>query len=179
MKGFWGYRCFVESYSKMAKPLNALKAGSTHPRKRGKIYKRPCPKGTVNSRVPFGDEWTSDCNLAFKTLVETLTSAPVLAFADPKLPYLLHTDASGEGLGAALYQEQDGKPRVIAYTSRGLSKSAKNYPTHKLEYLALKWAVCEKFNDYLYGSEFVVLTETTHSLTSSLLPNWTQQDTAG
>lgn len=171
--GFAGYyRRFVEGYSKIAKPLNALKAGYTHPRKRGKIYKRPCPKGPVNSRVPFGDEWTPDCDLAFKTLVERLTSAPVLAFADPKLPYLLHTDASGEGLGAALYQEQDGKPRVIAYASRGLSKSEKNYPTHKLEYLALKWAVCEKFNDYLYGSEFVVLTDNnplTYVLTSAKL----------
>ena len=171
--GFAGYyRRFVEGYSKIAKPLNALKAGCNRPRKRGKAYKRPCPKGPVNSRVPFGDEWTSECNLAFKTLVERLTSAPILAFADPKLPYVLHTDASGEGLGAALYQEQDGKLKVIAYASRGLSKSEKNYPTHKLEYLALKWAVCEKFNDYLYGSEFLVLTDNnplTYVLTSAKL----------
>lgn len=85
---------------------------------------------------------------------------------------MLHTDASGEGLGAALYQQQGGKLRVIAYASRGLSKSEKNYPTHKLEYLALKWAVCDKFNDYLYGSEFVVLTDNnplTYVLTSAKL----------
>lgn len=63
----------------------------------------------MNSHVPFGDEWTTECYLALKTLVEKLTSAPVLAFADPKLPYVLHTDASGEDLGAALYQEQGGK----------------------------------------------------------------------
>lgn len=113
--GFAGYyRRFVEDYSKIAKPLNALKAGYNHPRKRGKTYKRPCPKGPVNSQVPFGCEWTSECDLAFKTLVEKLTSAPVLAFADPKLPYVLHTDASGDGLGAALYQEHDGKLKVIA-----------------------------------------------------------------
>lgn len=68
----------------------------------------------MNSQVPFGCEWTSECDLAFKTLVEKLTSAPVLAFADPKLPYVLHTDASGDGLGAALYQEHDGKLKVIA-----------------------------------------------------------------
>lgn len=83
---------------------------------------------------------------------------------------MLHTDASGEGLGAALYQQQDGKLRVIAYARCGLSKSEKNYPTHI--YLALKWAVCEKFNDYLYGSEFVVLTDNnplTYVLTSAKL----------
>lgn len=158
--GFAGYyRRFVEGYSKIAKPLNALKAGCNHPRKRGKTYKKPRPQAPVNSRAPFSDEWTSECERAFKTLVDKLTSAPVLAFANPKLPYVLHTDASGEGLGAALYQEQGGKLKVIAYASRGLSRSEKNYPTHKLEYLALKWAVCEKFHDYLYGSEFTVLTD--------------------
>lgn len=92
-------------------------------------------------------------------LIDKLTSAPVLAFADPKLPYVLHTDACCEGLGAALYQEQGEKLRVIAYASRDLSKSEKNYPTHKLVYLALKWAICEKFNDYLYGTDFTVLTD--------------------
>ena len=40
---------------------------------------------------------------------------------------------------------------MIAYASRGLNKSEKNYPAHKLEFLALKWAISEKFNDYLYG----------------------------
>lgn len=62
-------------------------------------------------------------------------------------------------MGAALYQEQEGRLRAVAYASRGLSKSEQNYPTHKLEFLALKWTVCEKFNDYLYGSSFTVLTD--------------------
>lgn len=75
-------------------------------------------------------------------------------------------------MGAALYQEQEGRLRVIAYASRGLSKSNQNYPTHKLEFLALKWAVCEKFHDYLYGCEFTVLTDNnplTYVLTSAKL----------
>lgn len=85
---------------------------------------------------------------------------------------MLHTDACCEGLGAALYQEQDGKLRVVAYASRGLSKSENNYHTHKLEFLALKWAVCEKFCDYLYGADFSVLTDNnplTYVLTSAKL----------
>lgn len=132
--GFAGYyQHFVKGYSKRAKPLNALKSGCSRSRKRGKIYKRPFPKGPVNSRVPFGDEWTTECDLAFKVLVEKLTSAPILAFADPKLSYVLHTDASGEGLGAALYQDQAGE----LLKTVGLLKSEKSYPTHKLEYLAL------------------------------------------
>ena len=58
-----------------------------------------------------------------------------------------------------MYQTQDGKERVIAYASRSLKPSEKNYPAHKLEFLALKWALCEKFHDYLYGSLFEVISD--------------------
>ena len=64
----------------------------------------------------------------------------------------MHTDSSSEELGAVLYQKQNGKLRVIAYASRSVSKSESHYPAHKLEFLALKWAVCEKFHECLYGS---------------------------
>jgi hypothetical protein len=35
----------------------------------------------------------------------------------------------------------------------------KNYPIHKLEFLTFKWAVTEKYDDYLYGNTFTVLTD--------------------
>ena len=38
-------------------------------------------------------------------------------------------------------------------------KSMRNYSSAKLELLALKWSVCEKFRDYLIGSKFTVLTD--------------------
>ena len=76
------------------------------------------------------------------------------------MPFVLHTDSSSEGLGAVLYQKQNGKLRVIAYASRSVSKSESHYPAHKLEFLALKWAVHEKFHEYLYGSNmFEVYTD--------------------
>ncbi|KAJ0064622.1 hypothetical protein NL108_011375 [Boleophthalmus pectinirostris] len=62
--------------------------------------------------------------------------------------------------------------RVIAYASRGLSRSEARYPAHKLEFLALKWAVTEKFCDYLYGSPFTVITDSnplTYILTTAKL----------
>ena len=63
------------------------------------------------------------------------------------------------GLRAVLYQQNDGKKRVIAYASCSLRPSEKNYPAHKLEFLALKWAVVEKFHDYLYGTKFEAVTD--------------------
>lgn len=91
-----------------------------------------------------------------------LVSPPVLAYVDFNLPFTLHTDASERGLGAILYQRQDGKLRVIGYSSRTLTAAEKNDRLHsgKLEFLALKWAMCEKFRDYLfYAPHFTVYTD--------------------
>ena len=100
-------------------------------------------------------------------------STPILAYPDYQLPFTLHTDSSTDGLSAVLYQKQDGKQRVIAYASRSVSKAESNYPAHKLEFLALKWAVCEKFHEYLYGTKpFEVFTDNnplTYVLTSAKL----------
>ena len=53
-----------------------------------------------------------------------------------------------------MYQTQDdGTDRVIAYASRTLSKSEKNYPAYKLEFLALKCSVCDRFHEYIYGGK--------------------------
>ena len=72
-----------------------------------------------------------------------------------------------------LYQKQDdGTFHVIAYASRSLSKTEKNYNAHKLEFLALKWAITERFHEYLYGGNFEVFTDNnplTYVLTSAKL----------
>ena len=97
----------------------------------------------------------------------------MLAYADYKKSFRLNTDASELGLGSVLYQQQeDGTFRIIAYASRSLSKTEKNYSAHKLEFLALKWAVTERFHEYLYGGEFEVYTDNnplTYVLTTAKL----------
>ena len=84
-----------------------------------------------------------------------------------------------DGLGAVLYQkDESGQVRVIAYASRSLSKSEKNYAAHRLEFLALKCAITEKFRDYLYGGTFEVFTDNnplTYILTSAKLDATTQR----
>ena len=83
--------------------------------------------------------------------------APILTYADFTKPFNLHTDACGSGLGAVLYQtHEDGTDAVIAYASRSLGKDESYYPAHKLEFLALKWVVVEKFHEHLNGLTFDV-----------------------
>ena len=83
-----------------------------------------------------------------------------MAYANYKKPFKLHTDASENRLGAVLYQKQDdGTDHIIAYASQTLSKPEKNYEVHKLEFLALKWSVTERFHEYLYGGHFEVYTD--------------------
>ena len=48
-----------------------------------------------------------------------------MAYPDIDSAYVLHTDASEMGLGAVLYQEQNGILRVIAYGSRTLTPAEK------------------------------------------------------
>ena len=160
--GFTGYfRQFVDNYSQIVKPLNQLTTGYIPPKTLKKIRakgKKPQqPVLTMNSCID--KMWTTACQQSFETVIEKLTTAPVLGFADLSSPFLLHTDASNTGLGACLYQEQEGKLRVVAYASRGLTKSEVNYPAHKKEFLALKWSVTDKFHDYLYGGKFTVVTD--------------------
>ena len=101
-------------------------------------------------------QWDDAQRIAFNTLKEKLSAPPILAYADFSKSFILQTDASTDGFGAVLYQEQEGLERVFADASRGLRNSEKHYPAHKLEFLCLKWTVTDKFHDYLYGNPFTV-----------------------
>ncbi len=102
-------------------------------------------KGQLPSETPI--TWRAEHRDVVTKLVDTLTNPPILAYPNFDLPFILHTDASNEGLGAVLYQSQDNKLRVIGYGSRTLTPAEKNYHLHsgKLEFLALKWSICDKF----------------------------------
>ena len=97
-------------------------------------------------------------------VIDILQSPQVMAYPDFHSPFILNTDASGVGLGAVLYQKQGDEQlnRVISYASRTLSPAENNYHLHsgKLEFLALKWAVTEKFANYLgYGVKSTIYTD--------------------
>ena len=147
------YRRFVKGFSQIAKPLHNLTT-NVH-----KEYPKDPGKGEKKS---LGKLWTPECEKAFLDLKIALTTAPVLGYADYTRDFIVETDACATGLGAVLSQKQDdGPPRVIAYASRTVrpSESSANYSSMKLELLALKWAICEKFRSYLLGHRFVAFTD--------------------
>ena len=91
-----------------------------------------------------------------------MVSPSILGFPDFDQPFLLHIDASQDGLEFVSYQKQNGKLVVIAYGSRGLTQPEKNYHLHsgKLKYLCLYWAVTQRFKDYLfYAPSFTVIAD--------------------
>ena len=117
------YRRYIKHFSIIAKPLYDLLKGpdekrllSRTQRDGGKTAKQ---RGQQTSREPV--KWTSSCQEALEQLITAITNPPVMAYPNYSEPFILHTDASVQGLGGLLYQKQDGKLRVIAYGFRTLT----------------------------------------------------------
>ena len=110
--------------------------------------------------IPKEFEWMPEHQQAFDALTEALVTASVLGYPDFNREFLLEINASLQGLGAVLSQQDEtGKLCVIAYASQSLcpsERSMHNSGSAKLELLVLKWAVMEIFRDYLLGSKFHV-----------------------
>jgi len=130
------YRRFVPNFAAIAAPLTDL------------------TKGGKPGRV----EWDQTCENAFTTLKERLCSNPVCCLPNFELQFVLQTDASDEGIGAILCQDQGQGLQPISCASKKLTKPERNYSTIEKECLALVWGV-QKFQQYLYGRTFVVQTD--------------------
>lgn len=85
-------------------------------------------------------------------------SFPILSFPMETGDFILDTDASNHGLGAVLSQIQDGKKKVLAYFSRVLNKSKRNYCVTRRELLAIVESL-KTFHHYLYGQKFTIRTD--------------------
>ncbi|XP_035984622.1 uncharacterized protein LOC118558239 [Fundulus heteroclitus] len=148
------YQHFIEDCSTKARPLFKL---LSEQKTVGKSRHRRMSDRKRSTQVKLSaDDWTSECQTAFDTLKNDLSHSATLAHPDFERAFILAVDASFDGIGAVLSQIQPGEKvaRPVAFASRTLSKSQLNYPAHRLEFLALKWAICDKFSHWLKGRHF-------------------------
>ena len=109
------YRRFIPGFAKLAHPLHKL----------------------LRKNVSF--KWCDEQQEAFDSLKHLFTSAPVLIFPNVDLPFEVETDSSNFAIGAILSQvsPSDNKLHPIAYFSRSLLGSERNYPIYDKELLAI------------------------------------------
>ena len=129
------YRQCMDSYARIAEPLLELT-------RKGVIF-----------------EWTVHRQAAFEALKNLLVSPAVMAYPDVRKPYRLYTDACEYAVGAVLVQTDDaGVERVIQYVSHQLNNVQRRWATIEKEAYGVVYAIT-KLRPYLYGSDFVVLTD--------------------
>ena len=112
----------------------------------------------TKKKSPNAIKWSEMQEKAFTTLKCLLVAEPVLRLPDMLKPFMLRTDALDVGIGDVLLQQHEGKLFPIAYASKKLLPSERNYSIMEKECLAVVWAV-KRFNVHLYGAPFVLQTD--------------------
>ncbi|XP_030760526.1 uncharacterized protein LOC115885682 [Sitophilus oryzae] len=135
------YRRFIKDFSTLMSPINNLLKGS----KKGQSI-----------------EWNTKAENSFLHIKDLLLSAPILSQPNFSEKFFIESDASDTGLGGVLLQKIDGENKIIAYASRSLSRTERNYSTVEKECLAVLFNI-EKFRCYIEGVPFSVVTDN-HSL---------------
>ena len=138
------YRQFVQGYARLSSVLSPLTTKSA-----------PCVVC-----------WTVEGLEAFARLKVSLVDVCVLTVPSQQDNFVLHTDASGKGIGATLNVIRDGKKLPVAFYSKQLQGAQHHYSATELEGLALFKSI-HYFAHYLFGTRFEVITD--HKALVSLL----------
>lgn len=126
----------------------------------------------IGDSVPI--QWTPELKHDFDTIKEVLASKLVLSPIDPSLPLIVAVDASDHALGTCLFQElkytqasgdpDDTTPKIItriryiAFHSRSLSKSERNWHVQRRELAAIAMAL-KVYDDFLFGRHFILYSD--------------------
>lgn len=121
------YRKFIPNFSLTSIPLNKL----------------------TKKNAKF--EWEKEQNIAFNKIKENLSNPKILAYPDYSQQFVLTVDASKNGVGAVL--SQNNSP--IAFASKAFTRAERNKATIEQELIAIHWAI-KHFRHYLYGTHFIV-----------------------
>ncbi|VDC04626.1 unnamed protein product [Peniophora sp. CBMAI 1063] len=122
------YRRFIEGYSALTRPLDAL-------RKKDVAWR-----------------WGIEEERAFREIKHRFVSAPLLMMPDTHAPFVVETDASDFAVGAVLSQyDAQGDLRPVAFFSKAMAPAERNYDIYDKELLAIVRAL-EEWRPYLEGS---------------------------
>ena len=130
------YRKFIQGYAKMSSVLSPWTAKS----------------------APSVVEWTEEGLETFKDIKLSLVNLCVLTIPSEEDVFILHSDASGAGVGATLNVMRDGVKRPVAYYSKQLQGAEQRYSATELEGLAVYRSI-NFFAHYLFGRRFTVITD--------------------
>ena len=149
------YHRFIPNFAKWAGPLHALIIPAS--------FKQKIRKGEMKKSNLPEFQWTPTCQEGFKPTHKSSHGSSCIGVSGLLKTVYLETDTSLKGLGMVLSQKgDDNEICVITYASRSLrpsEKSMRDYSLAKIELMALKWSICDKFKDYLLGSKFTVFTD--------------------
>jgi len=129
--GLANYYCrFIEGFASIARPLHDMV-------KKDKKW-----------------DWTERQEKAFRELKEQFTKEPVLAVPDLDKKLRVEVDASDYVMGGVLSMEgEDGKWRLVAFLSKSLNETERNYEIHDKEMLAIIRGL-EAWRHLLEGAQF-------------------------
>ncbi len=130
------YRKFIKNYSKVVKALT-----------------------TITGLTPW--KWGPEQDKAFIELKRRMAEDVILAIPNDDDPFMVEADASEGAIGAVLSQKQDGKWRPVAFMSKSLSITERNYEIYDKELLAIMLALAE-WRHYLMGAAVDVEIWTDH-----------------
>jgi hypothetical protein len=135
------YKSFVPNFSTIAAPITDLTKGSGH------------KKRAIN--------WSPECQAAFATLKNLLTTAPILLTPNMAQPFRIECDASDFGIGAVLLQQDpqaNNEWKPVAYESRKLSMQERAYPAQERETLSILHAL-RVWRCFVDGNDYEVYTD--------------------
>ncbi|WVZ57855.1 hypothetical protein U9M48_008191 [Paspalum notatum var. saurae] len=110
------------------------------------------PRNLLKDKVSF--EWNNKREKSFQCLKDKLTTTPVLTLPDLQKDFVVYCDASRQGLGCVLMQDN----HVISHASCQLRAHEENYPTHDLELAAVVHAL-KIWRHYLLGNKCDIYTD--------------------
>src|SRR5882724_6957343 len=126
------YRCFVQDFSHVAKPLHQLT-------KKGEEW-----------------QWADEEQASFEELKHLITSTPILVQPNQDAPFWLETDTSGYATRVILSQlRNDGKWHLVGFTSKGLDAAERNYEVHDKELLSVIRGLKE-WRHVLEGTKYTI-----------------------